>query len=47
MKGKNNRLDYTQDALSEIQAFMKRTGKIIRPITVQDILDERAACKPA
>jgi hypothetical protein len=39
--------DYTQDAMSEIQAFLKRTGKIIRPITVQDILDEQVAHKLA
>jgi len=37
--------DYTQDAFSEIQAFLKRTGKIIRPITVQDILDEQVGRK--
>ncbi|MGD0077742.1 MAG: hypothetical protein ABSB91_03835 [Sedimentisphaerales bacterium] len=24
--------------MSEIQAFLKKTGKIIRPITVKDIL---------
>ncbi|MCX5843792.1 MAG: hypothetical protein NT022_08590 [Deltaproteobacteria bacterium] len=39
--------DYSQDALSEIQAFMKKTGKIIRPITVKDILDEQVARKLA
>jgi hypothetical protein len=32
--------DYSSDVMSEIQAFMKKTGKIIRPITVKDILDE-------
>jgi len=37
--------DYSQDAYSEIQAFMKKTGKIIRPITVKDILDEQLARK--
>ncbi|MGD0784776.1 MAG: DNA methyltransferase [Sedimentisphaerales bacterium] len=37
--------DYSQDAMSEIQAFMKKTGKIIRPITVKDILDEQIAYK--
>jgi DNA modification methylase len=37
--------DYSQDALSEIQAFMKKTGRIIRPITVKDILDEQVARK--
>jgi ribosomal protein S6 len=39
--------DYSQDALSEIQAFMKKTGRIIRPITVKDILDEQLARKLA
>ena len=39
--------DYSQDAFSEIQAFMKKTGKIIRPITVKDILDEQVARKLA
>ncbi len=39
--------DYSQDALSEIQAFMKKTGRIIRPITVKDILDEQVARKLA
>lgn len=32
--------DYTNDAMSEIGDFFKRTGKIIRALTVQDILDE-------
>jgi hypothetical protein len=27
------------------QAFLKKTGKIIRPITVKDILNEQVACK--
>jgi hypothetical protein len=39
--------DYSQDALSEVQAFLKKTGKIIRPITVRDILDEQVARKLA
>ena len=39
--------DYSQDAISEIQAFMKKTGRIIRPITVKDILDEQVARKLA
>jgi DNA modification methylase len=39
--------DYSQDAMSEIQAFFKKTGKIIRPITVKDILDEQIAYKLA
>ncbi len=39
--------DYTQDALAEIQGFLKRSGRMIRPITVRDILDEQVACKLA
>ena len=39
--------DYSQDALGKIQAFMKKTGRIIRPITVKDILGEQVARKLA
>jgi site-specific DNA-methyltransferase (adenine-specific) len=39
--------DYSSDAMKEIQAFLKKTGKIIRPITVKDILDELIAYKLA
>jgi len=38
---------FRHDALSEIQAFMKKTGRIIRPITVKDIFDEQVARKLA
>ncbi|HUV63587.1 MAG TPA: hypothetical protein VMW24_06780, partial [Sedimentisphaerales bacterium] len=34
-------LDYSQDALSEIQAFFKKTGKSIIALTVKDVLDEQ------
>jgi len=34
--------DYSGEAMSEIQAFFKKTGKIIRPITVKDIVDSHA-----
>jgi DNA modification methylase len=37
--------DYSQDALSEIQAFFKKTGKSIIALTVKDILDEQIAYK--
>ena len=37
--------DYSSDAMHEIEAFFKKTGKIIRPITVKDILDEQIAYK--
>ena len=32
--------DYSSDAREEIGAFFKHTGKMIRALTVQDILDE-------
>jgi hypothetical protein len=31
--------------MKEIQAFFKKTGKIIRALTVQDILEDRVAEK--
>ncbi len=39
--------DYTSDAMSEIDAFFKRTGKSIIPFTVKDILEEQIAHKLA
>ena len=39
--------DYSSDAISEIGAFFKRTGKSIIALTVQDILDEQIAHKLA
>ena len=39
--------DYSQDALSEIQAFFKKSGKSIVALTVKDILDEQIAYKLA
>jgi len=39
--------DYSSDAMHEIDAFFKKTGKIIRAITVKDILDEQIAYKLA
>lgn len=39
--------DYSRDALSEIQAFFKKTGKSIIALTVKDILDEQIALKLA
>jgi len=39
--------DYSQDALSEIQAFFKKSGKSIIALTVKDILDEQIAYKLA
>jgi hypothetical protein len=39
--------DYSQDAMSEIQAFFKKSGKVIIPFTVKEILDEQIAHKLA
>jgi len=39
--------DYSQDALSEIQAFFKKSGRSIIALTVKDILDEQIALKLA
>jgi len=38
---------YSQDAMSEIQAFFKKTGKTIIALTVKDILEEQIAHKLA
>lgn len=37
--------DYSGDALTEISRFFKQTGKVIVPLTVQEILDEQIAHK--
>ena len=37
--------DYTSDAETEIQSFFRRTGKVIVPLTVKDILQEEIAMK--
>ncbi|MEK6674859.1 MAG: DNA methyltransferase, partial [Planctomycetota bacterium] len=34
---------FTSDALTEISQFFKRTGKVIAPLTVREILDEEIA----
>ena len=39
--------DYSSDALKEIQAFFKRSGKTIVALTVREILDEEIAMKLA
>jgi len=39
--------DYSSDALSEIQAYFKKSGKVIVPLTVKEILDEQIAMKLA
>jgi hypothetical protein len=38
---------YTGDALTEISRFFKQTGRVIVPLTVQEILDEEIAHKLA
>lgn len=35
--------DFSSDAMSEIGAFFKKTGKIIVALTVKEILDEQIA----
>ena len=47
MKGFFVSFDYTQDAMHEIGAFFKRTGKTIIALTVREILDEQIAYKLA
>jgi hypothetical protein len=39
--------DYSQDAMREADAFFRRTGKVIIPFTVDEILNERLAAKLA
>ncbi len=39
--------DYSRDALTEVDRFFKSSGKIIVPLTVQEILDEEIARKLA
>ena len=39
--------DYSSDALTEIDGFFRRTGIMIRPLTVKDILEEHIARKLA
>ena len=39
--------DYTGDARTEISRFFKQSGRVIIPLTVQEILDEEIAHKLA
>ena len=39
--------DYSQDALTEIDAYFRKTGKVIIALTVQEILEEQIAKKVA
>lgn len=37
--------DYSRDALTEVDAFFRREGRVIVPLTVREILDEEIAAK--
>jgi hypothetical protein len=39
--------DYTGDALSEISSFFRKSGRVIVPFTVREILDDQIAQKLA
>jgi|SRR5665213_1104442 len=39
--------DFSNDALTEISKFFKRTGKVIQALTVREILEEEIAMKLA
>ena len=39
--------DYSRDALREIDAFFRKTGKVIVALTVREILEEELAQKLA
>jgi DNA modification methylase len=39
--------DYSLDAMTEVDAFFRRSGRVIVPLTVRDILDEEIAAKLA
>ena len=39
--------DYSRDALSEVDAFFRKSGRIIIPLTVREIIDEEIARKLA
>jgi SAM-dependent methyltransferase len=39
--------DYSRDALAEIDAFFRKSGRVIIPLTVREILDEQIARKLA
>ena len=41
------KFDYTSDALREIDAFFRKSGKVIVALTVREILEEEIAKKLA
>ena len=40
-------IDYTGDALTEIQRFFKQTGRVIVALTVREILEDEIAMRLA
>jgi hypothetical protein len=47
MKGFFVSFAYSSDAMREIDAFFRKSGKVIIPFTVREILDEHLAAKLA
>jgi len=47
MKGFFVSFAYSSDAMREIDAFFRKSGKVIVPFTVREILDEHLAAKLA
>lgn len=47
MKGFFVSFDYTSDALSEIGSFFRKSGRVIVPFTVKEILEDQIAQKLA
>ena len=47
LKGFFVSFDFTADALREIDAFFRRSGRVIIALTVREILDEQIAKKLA
>ena len=39
--------DFTSDALSEISSFFRKSGRVIIPLTVKEILEDQIAQKLA
>jgi hypothetical protein len=39
--------DYSHDAMTEVDAFFRRSGRVIVPLTVREILEEEIAPKLA
>ena len=37
--------DFTSDALSEVSSFFRKSGRVIVPLTVREILDDQIAQK--